>query len=506
MKRIVILFCLVFWACVSKVCAQDEFHFNGTVSPYWSDVDNWQDGLKPEGDHAVVFLHNHVYIDDDVVVDDLLYAADSVIVTIATGYRLTVKGALEPPSAQQLLLDDGARLLCGHAVKATVRKKISSQFGDKEAAAWHFIASPLVGQLHPTDIDSLIPEGSNFELVRFNQSHVGGEWERYEDEAYQSSFLIENGQGYLYANGSEVMVSFVGELLPNDLPVAVDLEYDDASNVTAKGVNLVGNPFACDAYVDKSYYKMNSEGDDFELVRASANKPIVSCSGVMVQATALGQSVNFSRNPWTTDKGCIRLTLKSYDNVIDELIMSFNEGDAIEKFFFKEHEAFLYFQQDGSHYAILTAETLNSTPINFKTMENGNYVLTVTPENVNINSLHLVDNITGADVDLLSTPEYTFSASTSDYYSRFRLFVNTDHGMDENVEMEESFAYYSNGKIVLQDVEGEVVLEVVDLTGRIVKKQKVGGSENVVEIQTSGVYLLRLVNGKAVRTQKLVVW
>ena len=73
MKRIVILSCIVFLAFVSKLSAQNEFHFKGTLSPLWSDAGNWQDGLKPDGDHAVVFLHADVNVDEDVVVDDLLY-------------------------------------------------------------------------------------------------------------------------------------------------------------------------------------------------------------------------------------------------------------------------------------------------------------------------------------------------------------------------------------------------------------------------------------------------
>ena len=505
MKRIVILSCIVFLAFVSKLSAQNEFHFKGTLSPLWSDAGNWQDGLKPDGDHAVVFLHADVNVDEDVVVDDLLYTDVEAAVTVASGHRLMVNGALAPLSAQQLLVEDSAQLLCGHSVLATVRKKISPYYNAKEAAAWHFIASPLVGQLPPTDLDSLVYEDANFELLRFNQSHVGGEWERYKDEAFQNSFVLENGQGYLYANGSEVTVSFVGEIMPNDEPFAVDLEYNNTPSVVAKGYNLVGNPFTCDAYVDKSYYKMNAEGRDFELVRASANEPIAACHGVMVQATTTGQSVSFSREPWDTDKGCVRMTLKSNGIVIDETILSFNEGDEIGKFFFTEHKAYLYIQQNGLNCAIAVAENPSSTPIHFKTTENTSYTLTITPEHFDVNSLYLVDNITGADINLLATPNYSFSASTSDYASRFRLFVNTDHGLGENCEMD-SFAYYANGNIVLQGVEGEAVLEVYDVTGRHVLTQWVADAENVTGITTAGVYLLRLTCGKTVRTQKLVVW
>lgn len=509
MKRIIAFFTFFVVCCMTAVYGQDSFRFLGTNDSLWSDAGNWENGLKPNNAQATAYLLSSVVVDEDASVNDLVYDASEVSVTVASGYKLTVNGLITPfeeqSLAQYLIVEDSAQLLYGHSVQAKVSKKLSPFYNTKETAAWHFIASPLVGQLHPTDLDSLVYEDANYELLRFNQSHVGGEWERYKDEAYQSSFMLENGQGYLYANGSEVMVSFVGELLPSDQPITVDLEYNNASSVAAKGFNLVGNPFTCNAYSDRSYYKMNAEGKDFELVRASANEPISPCTGAMVQATATGQSVNFSRNPWHTDMGCIRLTLKSNGKVIDELIVSFNEGDEIGKFFFTEHKSYLYIQQNGLNCTITTAETSCATPVYFKTTENGNFTVTVTPENVNLNSLYLVDHISGADINLLATPSYSFSATTSDYLSRFKLFVNTDHSVGEATE-KDSFAYYANGNIVLQDIENESVLEIVDLMGRIVKTQCVTASENTISIATAGMYLLRLTDGKAVRTQKLVVW
>ena len=509
MKKSVILVITVLICCASGLYAQENFRFLGTNDQLWSDAGNWENGLKPDNAQATAYLLSSVIVDEDASVMNLVYDASAVSVTIASGNKLTVNGLITPFEglnlAQSLIVEDSAQLLYGHAVQATVRSKISPYYNVKETAAWHFIASPLAGELHPTELDSLVYEGANYELMRFNQSHVGGEWERYKDEAYQSSFLIENGQAYLYANGSEVTVSYVGEILPNDQPVSIDLVYNGASNVVAKGINLVGNPFACDAYSDRSYYKMNAEGKDVELVRASANEPIAPCTGVMAHAFATGQSVSFSRSPFGADKGCVRLTLKANGAIIDESILSFNEGDEIGKFYFTEHTAQLYFRQNNWNCAIVSAEPPCEQPIHFKTTANGTFTLTVTPENVALNSLYLVDNMTGADINLLNTPSYSFSATTSDFASRFKLFVNTNHGVGETSELE-NFAYYSNGNIVLQGVEGDCTLEVIDMLGRIVKTQRVTNSENVVGIQTSGLYLLRLANGKTVRTQKLMVW
>lgn len=509
MKRFSFFVTFLLMLCAANAYAQHEYQFLGVNTQLWSDANNWADGVKPDQEDAIVFLLSSVLVDEDVNIKDLVYDASEVSVTVAAGCKLTVNGLISPfeeqSLAQKLIVEDSAQLLYGHPVEATVRMKCSPYHNAKETAAWHFIASPLATPIAPAALNNLIPEQGNYELIRFNQSNVGNEWERYKDEAFQDSFQLVNGQGYLYAIGSEATVSFVGEMLPNDQPVSVGLEYDGASAVVAKGLNLVGNPFTCEAYSNRSYYKMNVDGDDVELVRASANEPIAPCTGMMVQAFATGQSVRFSRDPWHTDMGCIRMTLQSNGKVIDELIVSFNEGDEIGKFFFTEHTAYLYIPHNGLNCAIATEEISCTMPVYFKTTENSSFTVTVTPENVNLNSLYLVDHISGADINLLATPSYSFSASTSDYLSRFKLFVNTDHGVGEASE-KESFVYYANGSIVMQSVENEAVLEVVDLTGRIVKTQRVTASENMISIATTGVYLLRLTDGKAVRTQKMVVW
>ena len=440
MKRFLILIVFSLIVCVSTAYAQDVFRFLGTSNALWSVAGNWDNGQKPSDATALVHLLSSVVVDENVEVQDLIYDESEVSVTVASGYKLTIDRMMSSVAAQYLIVEDSAQLVYGQTANITMRKKISPLYNAKESAAWHFIASPLMDTLLPTDLDSLVYDAANFELMRFNQSNVGNEWERYKDEAYQSSFSLYNGQGYLYANGSEVTVSFVGSMLPNDLPQSFPLEYNDATNVVAKGFNLVGNPFTCNAYCDRSYYKMNAAGTDIELVRAAAKEPISPCTGVLVQATETEQSVSFSRNTLAIeDKGCLHFTLKSNGNVIDEMFLSFNAGDEIGKFNFTGRSAYIYVIQDGQNCAIATTETSSQTPLHFKASENGTYTLIFTLENADIQSLWLFDNMTGSDVNLLTNPSYTFSASTFDYASRFKLFVNTDHGIGEAGE-EKPFA------------------------------------------------------------------
>ena len=71
-------------------------------------------------------------------------------------------------------------------------------------------------------------------------------------------------------------------------------------------------------------------------------------------------------------------------------------------------------------------------------LENGTYTLSVDPKGVELDYLHLIDNLTGEDVDLLAPVSaseseaiqepvaYTFTAKTTDYASRFKLVFSTD--------------------------------------------------------------------------------
>ena len=92
---------------------------------------------------------------------------------------------------------------------------------------------------------------------------------------------------------------------------------------------------------------------------------------------------------------------------------------------------------------------------------------------------------------------YTFTAKTTDYESRFKLVfaVGSSTGSD-------TFTFISNGNII---VNGEGTLQVIDMTGRIVLS--IGGHTRCVPTtgMTAGVYVLRLINGEKVRTQKIVI-
>ena len=196
--------------------------------------------------------------------------------------------------------------------------------------------------------------------------------------------------------------------------------------------------------------------------------------------------------------------------MVDNAIVRFGSANTLEKFYFNDRNAKLYIPQDDKDYAVVCSDKQGEIPVNFEAKEDGNYKISVKPENVELAYLHLIDNKTGADVDLLAgcrdakscvstAPEYTFTAKTTDYASRFKL-VFVAEGEDGSSTGSEPFAFFSNGSWVITN-EGEATLQVIDVTGRILSNETISGSVSKTIDAAPGVYILKLND----KVQKIVV-
>jgi membrane-bound inhibitor of C-type lysozyme len=161
--------------------------------------------------------------------------------------------------------------------------------------------------------------------------------------------------------------------------------------------------------------------------------------------------------------------------------------------------------------------TTDEIPINFKAAKNGTYTLTFDTQNLDLEYLHLIDNLTGNDVDLLTPagfplykggqgglnqPSYTFTAKTTDYASRFRLVFSEPA---DETSANQTFAYIADGEIRINEADArDASLQVVDVMGRVIVTKDVARNVSTNGM-TPGVYVLRLIDGDNVKTQKIVV-
>ena len=376
---------------------------------------------------------------------------------------------------------------------------------------YYLIASPLADDTDPELVGNML--ANSYDLYAFDQSEAL-EWQNYK----ANHFNLENGMGYLYANSDTVTLTFIGTPVQGntiDIPLA---KKDVAGDFP--GWNLVGNPFADTAYIEdgRPFYTMNADGSEIIAAADVNQSSIAPMEGVFVIAETDGETMQFTTAPLSSQKrgeGIVLNVSKASQAsrrgnvVVDRAIVRISEGNQgrqLPKFQIRNNSTKVYIPQDGTDYAVVNVgrEAMHCAsteiPVNFKASENGVYTLGVESQDVQFDYLHLIDNKTGEDIDLLRQPSYTFNANTADYSSRFKLvFMTQCHDNSQH------FAYFSNGKLVVLN-EGEACLQLIDMTGRVIYTQTVNGSSNDIDFHVSpGIYNIRLIKGDVAKSQKILV-
>lgn len=406
-----------------------------------------------------------------------------------------------------ITIEDGGQLVCNNIVRATVKKSIT---GYNNEGGWNFIASPVVSNIVPSEYNGFLT--NEYDLYYYDEPTHYWRNHKSSENSQDSNFSIEPQKGYLYANNEGTTLSMTGNLQPSNTPVTIEGLSHAASTLT--GFNLVGNPFTCNATIDRPYYVISGNN----VVPYEGSEPIAPCTSVMVQADDEHESVTFTRAateaqaPQPKNGNLqIALTQTNTRNAVrlDKAIVSFSGGARLEKFIFNTDLSKLYIPQGGKDYAIVSfgrdaksgvsTIDINEIPVNFEAAKDGTYTLSFSNEDVEFSCLHLIDNLTGADIDLLSQPEYTFEAKYSDYPSRFKLVFAKGSS-----EQDDEFALLRDGHLVLFGIEGTSTLQVIDMLGHVLSSEQFSGSYDKQLQLVPGVYVIRLINGDKVKTQKII--
>lgn len=166
----------------------------------------------------------------------------------------------------------------------------------------------------------------------------------------------------------------------------------------------------------------------------------------------------------------------------------------------------IYARMENEDYQTLFAPTGTSTvPVRFEPSQDGVYTMRWGTLHGDFHYLHLVDNMSGADVDMLRSEEYRFEATTSDYISRFKLVFEVTDVEENPIEAEATtFAFCMGDEII---VNGAGYLEVFDVQGRRLSAKRLVDAQSSVSLPNvaAGIYFLRLSDDKQVRTQKMVI-
>ena len=410
------------------------------VSDKWWNPNNW----VPYGMPSAV---NGSPKDDVILRHDAVIAHDFTTGNniIANANSITFEGDPKPT----LTLESGNQLWLNNEIDQpdviTVKKNIIG-YGDAKDL-YYLISSPAhwAGQYNPAN--GIVTTESDYDLYAFDPAASDGlEWRNYKEDP--TNFKMDYGSGYLYANDEDKVISVTGPVYANNQPSTLfNYNYVENAGYTFNGWALKGNPWTCEAYLSTNsqtmaYYRMNVEGTGFEAV-TSVIKPM---EGFFLQNTVNGESVVLSRTAPSKGVRCLNLVLSqeaalrdgvsTSSTTLDNAIIRFDEGNTLEKLMFRECSSKIYMTVEGKDYAVVNAGQMGELPINFKAESNGSYTLSFTNEDVEFSYLHLIDKLTGEDVDLksgasTSSAAYTFDARTTDDVNRFMLVFATD-GSSQN--------------------------------------------------------------------------
>ena len=421
------------------------------------------------------------------------------IVTVPNGTVLTLNTTNGGTAANLIIEDGGILITHTDGIQATVEKNITgageSNWGEPNPenpytpTGWYFIASPVNGAAFPT--------GTNDNQDIYQLDWTNNKWLNIQNG--HSSLLsdgFQRGTGYLYASKDGNTVSVAGEIQP--------LSGDDDATVTlaVDGWNLIGNPLTCKVEVDKAFSELNNASAVTNQVAGSAINP---CQGIAVYGKA-GDVVTFakaaSQNAAApSNNSSLQMTLAKTitsrgdvsTKVVDNAVVSFKESKCMPKFNMIGGNTKLFIPQDDEEYSIVFSDRQGDVPLYFKANETGTYTISFAGDEMSLNGIYLIDILAEEEIDLSVNPSYTFIGSPADRMARFKIVFRNANGDGTS----DIFAYQNGNDII---VSGEGELQIFDVMGRMVSRQRVNGVE-AINILTQGVYIMKLNE----KTQKIVV-
>ena len=364
-------------------------------------------------------------------------------------------------------------------------------------------------------------------------------------DAGDDNCLFIPGKGYMMAISQETYMNQTGLLNKGSVPIGIsnsngtELPHPNWPGWPSYdwGSNLVGNPYQ--AYLDLDLVQSRTGLNGFWIYDAdqgvyapysngASTNPVIPSQHIhphqgFFVVTASTQTLTFTYDMASASKepssyyrenkiNYPLVNLFVYDTLgnRDLTIVEFNHpelGGVPKIDNLRNAEFTLYSRMDGADYGLLFAETgTERIPVFFKTPNDGVYTLKWDSYHGSFSSMLLIDNITGVQYDMLTHDSYTFDARATDYASRFYIvFSVTDVDEHDDPDNNGSFAYY-NGYGWM--IEGQGQLELVDMLGRVLYTNYLGGEQTLVHFDgiAAGMYFIRLVDGsRLLKSQKIVI-
>ena len=412
---------------------------------------------------------------------------------VTLGANVIVEGKVELTGGQLYTTNENLTVVAKKTINGVDN-------GQGSVIGWNTISTPIVGGV---TINEPAEEEGTHDLYRYNEETMTWEY-------YKNTFsTLDLGRGYLYSNVADIDLAWEGVLNIKD--VTVSLSYTD--NNSLAGFNMVGNPFAYNITKDNfkttsanladGYYEIGYDGSWIATTDGGSIAPM---SSVLVR-TDKAEDITIAAKAQSVAK---RNESKSYlainvanANHSDVAYVSFDEGLGLDKINHRNADIpMISVPVEGKEYAIAKMnQDVTEIPVTFKASAMGEYTISARSIACEFSQITLIDKQTGNTTNML-LEDYSFIATSNDDASRFVLKL--DNGQQPTGDSH--FAYVNNGEIIVSGIEGNAVVRVMDVTGRLVTECNATESVNIPTASfRSGVYMIQMMDNNGVKVQKVII-
>jgi autotransporter passenger strand-loop-strand repeat protein len=510
---------------------------NGGVSGYttltgsngdWNTASTWTGYMgtntQPVAWHDVtVQSGGEIVISADATCHNLTIASGGRL-TLNSGKTLTVTGNFEMASGGSFI-KNGPMAVTGTTV---VKQFISAANWSNQYDGWHLLSSPVTSQAIS---GGFTPSGAGNDYDLYAWSEPTQLWLNQKTPA-NGLTTFQPGKGYLVAYQQAGTKEFSGTLNNSDVAFAAT-QSGTPNALNSYGFNLAGNPFPSAISYNNGSWGMTNFAPNSSYIWSDVTKgyvllnaldPIPAMNGFMVLVGSPGGTLTIPHSACTHSatawhkSALSQIRLVAYDpqgESSQESMIRF-DGNATSGFDF-EYDALslsgfgpkFYSVADGDHLTLNTIPSPNTNqviPFGFEKNSSTNFTINL-EQSVEGAHLSLRDKKTNTVVNLDQNPVYSFTAADGDDVNRFELILGINVGIDENPVLASAYVYNKDNSLVVNNVTGDTQMDLYTVQGQLLKNfrfNSTGTHEISVSLPT-GIYMVRLINGGAMKTMKVLV-
>ena len=313
---------------------------------------------------------------------------------------------------------------------------------------------------------------------------------------------FQQGVGYLVSYETETSATFKGTL-NHEKSYTFNVSYDNGKDLA--NFHLLGNPFSFN--MKWSNITANNMADGYAVVNENGGYEYATTGeikvgdGFFVKATGTNPSIAYNtRNRNNEENNFLNVIASGKagnDNVIVNLSGKEEGFPKIQNF--NEDIALVYVFENSVPYGVYNCNSdALEVELIFKATRMGEYNIHIEP-NGEFQYITLVDKVNDIETNMM-TSSYSFNATPKENGNRFLLKFAKDEGKND----QNNFVYQSGEELI---IETEGVVQIIDVMGRIIYSNEVTSDNNRIDISElhSATYIVRLINGNGVKTQKIVV-